>query len=43
MIIDIPALKLVTDIFAVIALVLTIVSLVDYMVKNIRVITEGGM
>ncbi len=43
LILNIPALKVVTDIMAFIALVLTIVSLVDYMVKNIRVITEGGM
>jgi CDP-diacylglycerol--glycerol-3-phosphate 3-phosphatidyltransferase len=43
LIINIPALKMITDIFAVIALVLTIVSLIDYMAKNIRVITEGGM
>ena len=43
LIIDIPVLKLITDIIAGIALVLTIVSLVDYMIKNIRVITEGGM
>lgn len=43
LIINIPALKTVTDIMAIIALLLTIISLVDYMVKNIRVITEGGM
>ncbi len=43
LIIDIPALRLITTIIAGIALVLTIVSLVDYMIKNIRVITEGGM
>lgn len=43
LIIDIPVLRLITTIIAGIALVLTIVSLVDYMIKNIRVITEGGM
>lgn len=43
LIIDIPALRLITTIISGIALVLTIVSLVDYMIKNIRVITEGGM
>ncbi|MBP3241607.1 MAG: CDP-diacylglycerol--glycerol-3-phosphate 3-phosphatidyltransferase [Oribacterium sp.] len=43
LIIDIHALRLITTIIAGIALVLTIVSLVDYMIKNIRVITEGGM
>lgn len=43
LILDIPALRLITTIIAGIALVLTIVSLVDYMIKNIRVITEGGM
>ncbi|MBE6002861.1 MAG: CDP-diacylglycerol--glycerol-3-phosphate 3-phosphatidyltransferase [Lachnospiraceae bacterium] len=43
LIIDIPALRIITTIIAGIALVLTIVSLVDYMIKNIHVITEGGM
>ena len=43
LIINIPALKTVTDIMAIIALLLTIISLIDYMAKNIRVITEGGM
>ena len=43
LILDIPALRLITTIIAGIALVLTIVSLVDYMIKNISVITEGGM
>ena len=43
LIIDIPALRMITGIIAIFALALTIISLVDYMIKNIRVITEGGM
>lgn len=43
MIFNIPALTLVTNIVVVIAVALTIISLVDYMAKNIKILTEGGM
>lgn len=43
MIFNIPALTLVTNIVVVIAVALTIVSLVDYVAKNIKILTEGGM
>ncbi len=43
LILNIPAFEVFTDILAGIALVLTIVSLLDYIIKNARVITEGGM
>ena len=43
LILNIPALHSVTLIIAGIAFVLTLVSLLDYIVKNSRVITEGGM
>lgn len=43
LILNIPALALVTQVFVWIALVLTVVSLVDYLAKNIQVLTEGGM
>ena len=43
LILDIPALHTVTMIIAGIAFVLTLVSLLDYIAKNSRVITEGGM
>lgn len=43
LILNIPALHTVTLIIAGIAFVLTLVSLLDYIVKNSRVITEGGM
>ena len=43
LIINISVLKPVTFIIAVIALALTIISLVDYMIKNIHVITKSGM
>lgn len=43
MIFNIPALTLVTNIVVVIAVALTIISLVDYVVKNIKILTEGGM
>ena len=43
LILNLYCLKTLTLIFAVAALILTIVSLVDYIAKNIRVITEGGM
>ena len=42
LILNIPALHTVTLIIAGIAFVLTLVSLLDYIVKNSRVITEGG-
>ena len=43
MIFTIPALTLVTNIVVVIAVALTIISLVDYVAKNIKILTEGGM
>ena len=43
LIINISVLKPVTFIIAVIAMALTIISLVDYMIKNIHVITKSGM
>ena len=43
MIFNIPALTLVTNIVVVIAVALTIISLVDYVAKNIKILTEGGM
>ena len=43
LIFNIPALRIVTDIFVVVAVALTIISLVDYVVKNYKVLTEGGM
>ena len=32
-----------TNIVVVIAVALTIISLVDYVAKNIKILTEGGM
>ena len=43
LILNIPALHTVTLIIAGIAFVLTLVSLLDYITKNYKVITEGGM
>ena len=43
MIFNIPALTLVTNIVVVIAVALTIISLVDYVAKNTKLLTEGGM
>lgn len=43
LILNIPALHTVTMIIAGIAFVLTLVSLLDYIAKNYKVITEGGM
>ena len=43
LILKIPALALVTNICLWIALVLTVVSLADYIIKNRNVLTEGGM
>ena len=43
LILNLSFLHTLTSILAGIALVLTIVSLLDYVVKNHRVITEGGM
>ena len=43
MIFNIPTLTLVTNIVVVIAVALTIISLVDYVAKNIKILTEGGM
>ena len=43
MIFNIPDLATVTMIMLVIAVVLTVISLVDYVAKNIEVLTKGGM
>ena len=43
LIFDIPALRMVANITVVIAVALTIISLVDYVAKNYRILTEGGM
>ena len=43
MIFNIPALATVTMIMLVIAVLLTVISLVDYVAKNIEVLTKGGM
>ena len=43
LIFDIPALRLVANITVVIAVALTIISLVDYVAKNYRILNEGGM
>lgn len=43
LILNIPALHTVTMIIAGVAFVLTLVSLLDYIMKNHKVITEGGM
>ena len=43
LIVNIPALSILTAIFSVIALVLTVVSLTDYIAKNYRVLTEGSL
>ena len=43
LIFNFPALSVVTDAVLWIAVILTIVSLVDYVSKNIKVLTEGGL
>lgn len=43
MIVDLPVLRLITVICTWVALILTIVSLVDYIMKNHKVLTEGRM
>ncbi len=43
LILDLPFLWIVTEIVKWIAVVLTIVSLVDYVLKNKQVLTQGGM
>ena len=43
LILNIPALSLITQICVWIALILTVVSLVDYIVKNHKVLTEGSI
>ena len=43
LIVNIPALSILTAIFSIIALVLTVVSLIDYIAKNYRVLTEGSL
>lgn len=42
MILNIPALSIVTEIFYWVALVLTVVSLIDYIKKNFQVLSQGG-
>jgi CDP-diacylglycerol--glycerol-3-phosphate 3-phosphatidyltransferase len=41
--VNIPLLSPVTVIFVWLAVILTIVSLIDYIVKNYKVLTEGSM
>ena len=43
LIFDIPALRMVANITVVIAVALTIISLVDYVAKNYKILTEGGI
>ena len=43
LILNIPALSMVTDIVIWIAVALTVISLVDYIVKNAGVLKEGKM
>lgn len=43
LILNIPALSLITQICVWIALILTVASLVDYIVKNHKVLTEGSI
>lgn len=43
LIVEIPALALVTEICVWIALALTVISLADYIAKNHKVLTEGSM
>ena len=43
LILNIPALALLAQVFVYIALVLTIVSLIDYLAKNVKALTEGGL
>jgi len=43
LILDLPFLGIVTEIVKWIAVALTIISLVDYVVKNKQVLTQGGM
>lgn len=42
LILQVPALSLVTDILVYLSLALTIISLMDYLYKNRRVLEEGG-
>ena len=43
LIINIPALSILTTVFIWIAVILTVVSLIDYIAKNYKVLTEGSM
>lgn len=43
MIVDLPALRVAAVVCTWIALILTVISLVDYIIKNHRVLTEGKM
>ena len=42
-ILNVPTLAVITDLCVWIALILTVVSLADYLMKNHRVLTEGSM
>ena len=43
LIMNLPSFRLITDVFVWLALILTVVSLIDYLWKNRRILTEGGM
>lgn len=43
LIVNLPALTLLTNLCVWVALILTVVSLVDYLLKNHKVLTEGSM
>ena len=43
LIFNIPPLSVLTSAVLWIAVILTVVSLVDYVAKNIKVLTEGGL
>lgn len=43
LILNIPALSLITNICVWVALALTIISLIDYIAKNFRILTEGSI
>lgn len=40
---QIPAYQMITKVVVIVGLILTVVSLVDYVIKNKQVLTEGGM
>ncbi|MGN8816834.1 CDP-diacylglycerol--glycerol-3-phosphate 3-phosphatidyltransferase [Oribacterium sp. HCP28S3_H8] len=43
LILNVPVLKTFTMLVTILALILTVVSLIDYIAKNSKVLTEGGM